>query len=79
MTTRPRSNDPIEPMTLENITANGLRCSACSAISAVRVIVNVDHLSRDLTVHSFGPKMVCTKCRTIGADMRPNWKERVRA
>jgi hypothetical protein len=26
-----------------------------------------------------GPGMLCTKCRTTGADARPNWKERVRA
>jgi hypothetical protein len=31
------------------------------------VIMNVDHLPGDLTVPSFGPKMVCTKCGTIGA------------
>jgi hypothetical protein len=30
----------------------------------------------DLTVKSFEPRMVCTKCGTIGADVRPNWKER---
>jgi hypothetical protein len=40
------------------------------------VIMNVDRLPGDLTVPSFGPKMVCTKCGTIGADVRPNWKER---
>ena len=40
--------------------------------------MNVDHLPGDLTVPSFGPKMVCTKCGTIGADVRPNWRERDR-
>jgi hypothetical protein len=25
-----------------------------------------------------GPKMVCTKCGTTGADVRPNWPERER-
>ena len=40
-----------------------------------RVIVNVDHMPADLTVPSFGPKMFCTKCGTIGADVRPNWPE----
>jgi hypothetical protein len=33
--------------------------------------MNVDHLPDDLTVPSFGPRMVCTKCGTIGADARP--------
>ena len=40
------------------------------------MIVNVDHLPGDLTVPSFGPRMVCTECGTIGADVRPNWQER---
>ena len=29
----------------------------------------------DVTVPSFGPKMVCTRCGIIGADARPNWQE----
>jgi hypothetical protein len=72
-----RSHEPIEPMTLENMRHNGVRsldiqCKQCRH----RVILNVDHLPGDLTVPSFGPRMVCTKCGTIGADVRPNWKER---
>jgi hypothetical protein len=35
-------------------------------------------LTGDLTVPSFGPRMECTKCGTIGADVRPNWQERER-
>jgi hypothetical protein len=35
----------------------------------------MDHLPGDVTVPSFGPRMVCTKCGTIGADVRPNWME----
>jgi hypothetical protein len=33
----------------------------------------LDHLPGDLTVPSFGPRMVCTTCGTIGVDARPNW------
>jgi hypothetical protein len=40
--------------------------------------MNVDHLLGDLTVPSFGPRMVCTNCGAIGADARPNWLERAR-
>jgi hypothetical protein len=42
-----------------------VQCNQCRD----RVILNVDHLPRDLTVPSFGPKMVCAKCGTIGADV----------
>ena len=75
---RSRFNDPIEPMDLENMRQNGVRslwiqCNRCRHTT----IMNVDHLPGDLTVPSFGPRMVCTKCGTIGADARPNWKERV--
>jgi hypothetical protein len=30
----------------------------------------------DVLLPSFGPRMVCTGCGMIGADVRPNWKER---
>jgi hypothetical protein len=77
MMARSSFNDSIEPMTLENMRQNGVRsldvqCKQCRH----RVILNVDHLPGDLTVPSFGPKMVCTKCGTVGADVRPNWLER---
>ncbi len=72
-----RLNDPIEPMDLVNMRANGvcslsIYCHQCHHETAM----NVDHLPGDMTVPSFGPRMVCTKCGTIGADVRPNWKER---
>ena len=65
----------IEPMDLENMRQNGVRslavqCHRCRH----EVIMNVDHLPGDVTVPSFGPRMVCTKCGTIGADARPNWR-----
>jgi hypothetical protein len=30
----------------------------------------------DLTVPSFGPRMVCTACGAIGGDVMPNWNDR---
>jgi hypothetical protein len=39
------------------------------------VIVNVEHLSGDVTVASLGRRMVCTRCGAVGADVRPNWLE----
>jgi hypothetical protein len=74
---RSRFNDPIEPMTLENMRHNGVRSLAIQChVCRHRVNMNVDHLPGDLTVASFGPRMVCTKCGIVGADVRPNWKER---
>jgi hypothetical protein len=40
------------------------------------VIVNVDQYPGDLLAREFGPRMVCTKCCMVGADVWPNWKER---
>jgi hypothetical protein len=76
---RPSSIDPIEPMDLANMRQNGVRaleimCHQCRH----QTVVNVDHLPGDLTVKSFEPRMVCTKCGIIGADVTPNWPERGR-
>jgi hypothetical protein len=76
---RPSSRDPIEPMDLANMRQNGVRsldvqCWQCRH----RTIINADHWPADLTVKSFEPRMVCTKCGMIGADVRPNWRERAR-
>jgi hypothetical protein len=38
-------------------------------------IINADQWPDEIEVPWFGPKMVCTKCGTIGADARPNWRE----
>jgi hypothetical protein len=73
---RSRFNDPIEPMDLANMRHNGVRsldvqCNKCRH----REIVNVEHLSGNVTVASLGRRMVCTKCGAPGADVRPNWLE----
>jgi len=52
---RSRFNDPIEPMTLQNMRENGVRslsiqCHQCRH----QVVMNVDHLRGDMTVPSFG-------------------------
>src|SRR6478672_10503887 len=54
-------------MDLENMRQNGVRslwvqCKKCRHTT----VMNVDHLPGDLAVASFGPRMVCTKCGTIG-------------
>jgi hypothetical protein len=70
MATR-RLNEPIEPMTLCNMRANGVRslaipCRICHYAGGAMA----DHVP----VPAFGPRMVCTRCGIIGADARPNWK-----
>jgi ribosomal protein S27E len=74
-----RLNDPIEPMDLAKMRENGVRslavrCHQCHH----ETIINADHWPGDLTITSFFPRMVCTACGTIGADVTPNWPERER-
>jgi hypothetical protein len=75
----PRFDQRVKPMTLGTMRQNGVRsldvqCFGCRH----EVIVNVDRYPGDLLVTEFGPRMVCTKCGMVGADVRPNWKERGR-
>ena len=67
------------PMTLGNVRANGVRsldvwCSG-RGCNHFRVL-DVSRYPDDVPVPSFGPRMVCTVCGAIGADVRPNWNER---
>jgi hypothetical protein len=74
-----RFTDPIEPMDLANMRQNGVRSLAVQCRQCLHeAILNVDHLPGDVPVPSFGRKMVCTKCGTIGADVRPNWLEKAK-
>ena len=73
---KPRSNDPIEPMTLGNMRENGVRsldvsCWQCHH----RAILSADPWPDHAPVPTFGPRMVCTRCGIIGTDARPNWRE----
>jgi len=38
--------------------------------------MNVEVSADAIPVPVFGPRMVCTACGIVGADARPNWKER---
>jgi hypothetical protein len=38
-------------------------------------VIDVDRFGKDLSAPSFGPKMRCTRCNRLGADVRPNWNE----
>jgi len=71
MSTRARSQ-PGPPMTLGNMRANGVRSlDVCHH----RAILSADLWPDHVPVPSFGSRMVCTRCGTIGADARPNWQE----
>jgi hypothetical protein len=71
-----RLNEPIEPMTLGNMRANGVRSlDVCCWVCHHRAIMSADPWSDDVPVPTFGPRMVCTHCGIVGADARPNWRE----
>jgi hypothetical protein len=75
MTAR-RINEPIEPMTLGNMRANGVRSlDVCCWVCHHQAVLSAERWPDDVPVPTFGPRMVCTKCGIIGADARPNWKE----
>jgi hypothetical protein len=64
-------------MTLANMRANGVRslCIRCE-LCRHEAVMNVDSYDRSVPVPWFGPRMVCTCCGIVGADVRPNWQER---
>ena len=61
-------------MTLGNMRANGVRslfvyCHSCHRSAEF----NVDHMPDHVEVPSIGPRLVCTECGMVGADVRPDW------
>ena len=40
-------------------------------------VIDVSRYSDDVAVPSFGPRMRCEQCGHRGADVRPNWSERL--
>jgi hypothetical protein len=65
-----RFNEPIEPMTLGNMRANGVRsldvsCWQCHR----RAVMSADPWRDEVPVSSFGPRMMCTRCGIVGADV----------
>jgi hypothetical protein len=69
----------MQPMTLGNLRANGVHTLAAWCLGRGcnhNRILDVSSYPDDVPVPSFGRRMVCTICGAIGADARPNWKER---
>jgi hypothetical protein len=65
------------PMTLANMRENGVRSlSVTCELCHHEALMNVDVFDDAIPVPALGPRMVCTSCGIVGADARPNWKER---
>jgi hypothetical protein len=65
------------PMTLANMRENGVHSlSVTCELCHHEALMNVDAFGDATPVPASGPRMVCTSCRIVGADARPNWKER---
>jgi hypothetical protein len=66
-------------MTLGNMRHQGVRTLAiyCGALHCHhQAVLDISNFADDVTVPTFGARMVCTACGAIGADARPNWNER---
>jgi hypothetical protein len=67
---------PLEPVTLGHIRGHGCRdlLVYCESVFCNHsATLNADWLPDDTVRLTLDPRMVCTKCGLIGADVRPNW------
>jgi hypothetical protein len=72
----PRQRETFLPVTLGQIRGHGCRtllvyCEPLGAI--ISAVLNADGLPDEMPVRSLCPRMVCTACGLIGADVRPDW------
>jgi hypothetical protein len=68
--------EPIELMTLGAMRQLGVRSLAASCHKCHHeMIIEADQWLDRMQVPSFGPQILCSKCGTVGADVRPNWRE----
>jgi hypothetical protein len=73
---KPPAPSATRPMTLGNMRSLGPRsldvtCSACG----YHTTVNVDDWPDEVLVISFGPRMRCTNCGHLGANVMPDWRQ----
>src|SRR5262245_38728434 len=74
MTARQRETFP--PVTLGQIRGHGCRnlLVYCESLWCNHsAVMNADALPDEIPVRSLCPRMVCTACGLIGADVRPDW------
>jgi hypothetical protein len=71
----PRRRESFEPVTLAHIRRHGchnLLVYCCSGWCNHSAVMNADWLPDEIPVRSLCPRMVCTACGLIGADVRPD-------
>ena len=69
-------------MTLGNMRQQGVRSIwvRCGALWCHHdAIADASPYPDNMTVPSFGPRMVCTICGAIGGEVMPNWNERAQS
>lgn len=72
----PRNSESFEPVTMGHIRSHGCRdllvyCDSGRCHHSA--LMNADGLPDEMPVRSLCPRMVCTQCGMIGADVRPDW------
>jgi hypothetical protein len=67
-------------MNFANMRANGVRSLAVTCFNCYhQAVINVDGYPDHVPVPDFEGRLKCTRCGTVGADIRPNWNEQRRA
>ena len=65
------------PMALANMRARDVRSLSVSCWLCHHVaVLTADRWPNKVPLPSFGPRMVCSCCGIVGAEVRPNWAER---
>jgi hypothetical protein len=62
-------------MTLRNMRELGVRSLAVTCeLCHHEAVLPADRWPDAVLVRAFAPRLVCTACRIVGADARPNWR-----
>jgi hypothetical protein len=76
---KPLKAEPGPPMTLDNMRANDVRRLVVYCLAPYcqhSAVIDADAYDGSLLVKSFDAQMLCTRCGLIGADVRPNWRDK---
>src|SRR6266481_7228774 len=72
----PRERETFPPVTLGQIRGHGCRdvLVYCESLWCNHsAVMNVDWLPDEMPLRALCPRIVCTACGLIGADVRPDW------